>query len=210
MNELADEITQQSDEYVFPGSTRSWTRTGRGGVQEYTSKMHVVQRTLGWRSGSSTILPGWTTTRGCPGLHPQYTRADFGQEAVGGPNNSTSPTQRQGVKLEREHENRAQQHADELCQACLFFHVFLFCDVCHMCLDDIFPVMLFSFFVFSSSLLLILFMFFLLFYFFLCGMIGICLIIAARARTLLPARPSVSHFILTGTRTTCEHKSLGV
>ena len=34
-----------------------------------------------------------------PGLHPQYTRADFGQEAVGGPNNSTSPTQgRQSVE----------------------------------------------------------------------------------------------------------------
>ena len=29
-----------------------------------------------------------------PGLHPQYTRADFGQEAVGGPSNSTSTTQR--------------------------------------------------------------------------------------------------------------------
>ena len=32
-----------------------------------------------------------------PGLHPQYTRADFGQEAVGGPNNSTSTTQRRQV-----------------------------------------------------------------------------------------------------------------
>ena len=29
-----------------------------------------------------------------PGLHPQHTRADFGQEAVGGPSNSTSTTQR--------------------------------------------------------------------------------------------------------------------
>ena len=31
------------------------------------------------------------------GLHPKYTRADFGQEAVGGPNNSTSPTQHRQV-----------------------------------------------------------------------------------------------------------------
>ena len=33
-----------------------------------------------------------------PGLHPQYTRADFGQEAVGGPSNSTSTTQRRQVQ----------------------------------------------------------------------------------------------------------------
>ena len=33
-----------------------------------------------------------------PGLHPQYTRADFGQEAVGGPSNSTSTTQRRRTR----------------------------------------------------------------------------------------------------------------
>ena len=33
-----------------------------------------------------------------PGLHPQYTRADFGQESVGGPSNSTSTTQRRRTR----------------------------------------------------------------------------------------------------------------
>ena len=37
-----------------------------------------------WRSGTSTILPGWRATRVGPGLHPQYTRAQFAGEAVGG------------------------------------------------------------------------------------------------------------------------------
>ena len=37
MNEEVDEVTQQSDVDVLLVSTRSWTRTGRGGVQEYTS-----------------------------------------------------------------------------------------------------------------------------------------------------------------------------
>ena len=34
-----------------------------------------------------TILPGWVITQVGPGLDPQYTRADFGPEAVG-----SSPT----------------------------------------------------------------------------------------------------------------------
>ena len=42
MNEEVDEVTQQSD--VDVGSTRSWTRTGRGGVQEYTSIIHVSSK----------------------------------------------------------------------------------------------------------------------------------------------------------------------
>ena len=44
MNEEVDEVTQQSDVDVLPGSTRSWTRTGRGGVQEYTSIIHVSSK----------------------------------------------------------------------------------------------------------------------------------------------------------------------
>ena len=36
-----DEVTQQSDVDVLSGSTRSWTRAGRGGVQEYTSIIHI-------------------------------------------------------------------------------------------------------------------------------------------------------------------------
>ena len=31
-----------------------------------------------------TTLPGWSITRVGPSQHPQYTRADFGQQAVGG------------------------------------------------------------------------------------------------------------------------------
>ena len=38
-------------------------------------------------SGTSTILLGWRATRVGPGWHPKYTRADFGQEAVGGLSN---------------------------------------------------------------------------------------------------------------------------
>ena len=37
----------------------------------------------GWRSGTSTTLPGGGATRVGFGQYPQYTRADFGQEAVG-------------------------------------------------------------------------------------------------------------------------------
>ena len=44
MNEEVDEMNQQSDVDVLPGSTRSWTRTGRGGVQEYTSIIHVSSK----------------------------------------------------------------------------------------------------------------------------------------------------------------------
>ena len=36
-----DEVTQQSDVDVLSGSTRSWTRTGRGGVPECTSIIHI-------------------------------------------------------------------------------------------------------------------------------------------------------------------------
>ena len=44
MIEGVDEMTQQSDVDVLPESTRSWTRTGRGGVQEYTSIIHVSSK----------------------------------------------------------------------------------------------------------------------------------------------------------------------
>ena len=44
MNEEVDEVTQQSDVDVLPGSTGSWTRTGRGGVQEYTSIIQVSSK----------------------------------------------------------------------------------------------------------------------------------------------------------------------
>ena len=43
-NEEVNEVTQYSDVDVLPGSTRSWTRTGRGGVQEYTSMIHVSSK----------------------------------------------------------------------------------------------------------------------------------------------------------------------
>ena len=57
----------------------------------YDTRKHQSTRRntyTSWRSGVPIILPGWTVTRVGPGLHPQYTRADFGQEAVGGPNNT--------------------------------------------------------------------------------------------------------------------------
>ena len=44
---------------------------------------------------------GIGSTRVGPGLHPQYTRADYGQEAVGGPKNSTTAVQ---VNVQHKHD----------------------------------------------------------------------------------------------------------
>ena len=44
---------------------------------------HTNHAHKSWRSGSSIILPGWRCHTGGPGRYPQYTRADFGPEAVG-------------------------------------------------------------------------------------------------------------------------------
>ena len=52
MNEEVNEMTQQSNVNVLPGSTRSWTRTGRGGVQEHSSKKSMSPRN---RSTSSSV-----------------------------------------------------------------------------------------------------------------------------------------------------------
>ena len=37
-----------------------------------------------WRSDASIILPGWEHHTGGPGRHPQFSRALFGGEALGG------------------------------------------------------------------------------------------------------------------------------
>ena len=44
MNEEVDEVIQRSNVDLLPGSTRSWTRIGRGGVQEHTSTIHVSSK----------------------------------------------------------------------------------------------------------------------------------------------------------------------
>ena len=72
-----DEVTQQSDVDVLSRSTRSWTRTSRGGVQEYTYIIHISSIIVARRPVYVRLSVG-------PGRHPQYTRADYGQEAVGG------------------------------------------------------------------------------------------------------------------------------
>ena len=50
-----DEVTQQSDVDALSGSTRPCTRTGRGGVQEYTSIIHIF---FDIRSTSSSVCKG--------------------------------------------------------------------------------------------------------------------------------------------------------
>ena len=56
----------------------------------HTDRMHVRKS---WRSGTSTILPGWRATRVGPGQYPQYTRALYGGEAVGSsPSETTEHT----------------------------------------------------------------------------------------------------------------------
>ena len=84
----------------------------RGGVREDTEQnvrtelstegtRHLVRRTTTHRPArhelalwSSTTLPGWSITRVGPGQYPRYTRADFGQEAVGGSTTTTNTRRR--------------------------------------------------------------------------------------------------------------------
>ena len=81
MNEEVDEVTQQSDVDVLPGSTRSWTRTGRGGVQEYTSIIHVSSKIVARRPTYVRLAlwflhhPAWVEghtggSRFTPTVHP--------------------------------------------------------------------------------------------------------------------------------------------
>ena len=47
---------------------------------QHANRKHVRKS---WRSDNPIILPGWGATRVGPGQYPQYTRAPFGEEAVG-------------------------------------------------------------------------------------------------------------------------------
>ena len=60
----------------------------RRGVREHSTK----------RNDGTFHRPGWSITRVGPGQHPRYTRADFGQEAVGGSTTTTRAHKRHATR----------------------------------------------------------------------------------------------------------------
>ena len=93
----------------------------RRGVREHSTKRidgifhrpcttHHNTPTSTARAGALMFhLPGWSITRVGPGQHPRYTRADFGQEAVGG---STTTT-----RARKRHATRDTQCEQQVCRS---------------------------------------------------------------------------------------------
>ena len=94
MNEEVDEIAQCRDPEVDQIVTTNRSREGcRMTRLLSTSPRNRRSSSNVRRAGALRPMPyclGIGSTRVGPGLHPQYTRAWYAREAVGGPSNSTS------------------------------------------------------------------------------------------------------------------------
>ena len=100
---IDDEVTQQSDVDVLSKSTRSWTRTGRGGVQEYTSIIHISSIIVACRPVNVRLAlwflhhPAWAggATRVGPWRNPRPCR----EEPSSGDNALHTNVQRGGERV---------------------------------------------------------------------------------------------------------------
>ena len=113
MSEEVDEIAQQTCSRSRPNRNPDQVEEG---VQDDTSINHVSLISLlvanVRRAGALRPMPyclGIGSTRVGPGFHPQYTRAWYAGEAVGGPSNSTS---RNTAQTSVEH--RADEHVTQV------------------------------------------------------------------------------------------------
>ena len=64
-----------------------------------------------WRSDVPIILPGWASHGWVPVNTPQYTRADFGPEAVGSTNPNVKPHGRVKSRMVAEPQIHGRNHA---------------------------------------------------------------------------------------------------